>query len=292
VLSFKYERVRIVADVITFAPLLRQMEFESQAMISFFKTIFRFIYRSILLTIYLVFLLIPSLLLVSYFRRSDSVDGHRKADARAVVVAKTLVWFFGVRTHVIGTPVEGAALVVSNHVSWLDIPVIHSGCAMGFVGKAEIDRWPVFRFIARTGGTIFHQRGSHDSAADVSAVMSGRLEQGRKVTIFPEGGIKPGSSVRTFHARLFRSAVDVGCPVQPVMVRYMRDGKRDDDISFRENESMMVNLSRLLGRPSVIADVHFLSPISSVDKPRRELADAARTAVVAAYESYTINVAQ
>ena len=277
--------MRIVADVITFAPLLRQLEFELQAMISFFKTIFRFSYRSILLTIYLVFLLIPNLLLVGHYRRIDSADGQRKADAHAVTVAKTLAGFFGVQTNVSGTPVEGAALVVANHVSWLDIPVIHSGCAMGYVGKTEIDRWPVFRFIARTGGTIFHQRGNHDSAADVSAVMSERLKQGRKVTIFPEGGIKPGSSVRMFHARLFRSAVDVGCPVQPVMVRYMRNGKRDDDISFRENESMLVNFTRLLGRPSVIADVHFLSPINSVDKPRRELADVARAAVVAAYES-------
>lgn len=213
------------------------------------------------------------------------MDGQHKADARGVVIAKTLTWFFGVRTEVTGTPVEGAALVVANHVSWLDIPVIHSGCAMGFVGKAEIDRWPVFRFIARTGGTIFHQRGSHDSAADVSAVMSERLRQGRKVTIFPEGGIIPGSSIRMFHARLFRSAVDVGCPVQPVMVRYLRKGVRDDDISFRENESMLINFTRLLSRPGVVADMHFLPVIDSAGKPRRELADAARAAVIARYES-------
>ena len=115
--------------------------------------------------------------------------------------------------------------------------------------------------------------------------MSERLRQGRKVTIFPEGGIKPGSSVRTFHARLFRSAVDVGCPVQPVMVRYLRKGERDDDISFRKNESMLVNFGRLLARPGVIADVHFLTPIDSVGKPRRELADKARDAVIASYES-------
>jgi len=254
-------------------------------MISFFASILRFAYRSIFLSAYLIFLLIPNLLLVGHYRRRGTDEGGRKADERGVVIAKTLTWFFGVRTRVTGSPVDGAALVVANHISWLDIPVIHSGCAMGFVGKAEIDRWPVFRFIARTGGTIFHQRGCHDSAADVSAVMSARLRQGRKVTIFPEGGIKPGSSIRMFHARLFRSAVDVGCPVQPVMVRYLRKGVRDDDISFRENEGMLVNLTRLLARPTVIADVHFLSTLDSVNKPRRELADAARAAVISAYES-------
>jgi len=254
-------------------------------MISFLTTILRFIYRCILLIAYLVFLLIPKLMLVNYYRRLETEEGGRKADNAAIRIARRLAWFFGVRTVISGTPVNGAVLIVANHISWLDIPVLHSGCAMGFVGKAEIDRWPVFRFIARTGGTIFHQRGNHDSATDVSAVMSERMQQGRKVAIFPEGGIKPGSSIRMFHARLFRSAVDVGCPVQPVMVRYIRNGKRDDDISFRINESMLVNFSRLLGRPSVIAEVHFLPPINGVDRPRRELADAARAAVIAAYDS-------
>ena len=283
--GFEYERVRIVADVITFAPLLRQLGHEQRSMISFFTTILRFIFRGILLIAYLVFLLIPNLMLVNYYRRLETEEGGRKADHAGVRIARRLAWFFGVRTVIVGTPANGAALIAANHISWLDIPVLHSGCAMGFVGKAEIDRWPVFRFIASTGGTIFHQRGNHDSATDVSAVMSERMRQGRKVAIFPEGGIKPGASVRMFHARLFRSAVDVGCLVQPVMVRYMRDGERDDDISFREDESMLVNFSRLLGRPSVIAEVHFLPPIISIDKPRRELADAVRAAVIAAYES-------
>lgn len=254
-------------------------------MISVVATILRFAYRSILLFAYLVFLLIPNLLLVNYYRRLETKAGAQKADQNAVRIAKRLAWFFGVRTTVRGKPADGAVLVAANHISWLDIPVIHTGCAMGFVAKAEIDRWPVFRFIARTGGTIFHQRGSHDSATDVSTVMAQRLQQGRKVTIFPEGGIKPGSSIRMFHARMFRAAIDVGCGVQPVMIRYMRDDRRDDDISFREGENMLVNFTRLLARPGVVADLHFLAVIDSSDKPRRALADAARAAVITSYES-------
>jgi 1-acyl-sn-glycerol-3-phosphate acyltransferase len=253
-------------------------------MISTLATISRFIYRSVLLFAYLTFLLIPNLLLVNHYRRLDSADGTRRANEHAVRIARRLAWFFGVKTQVSGTPPNGAALVVANHISWLDIPVLHSGSAMGFVGKAEIDRWPIFRFIARTGGTIFHRRGNHDSAADVSGVMSRRLQQGRAVAIFPEGGIKPGASIRKFHARMFRAAVDVGCPVQPMMVRYMRGDQRDDDITFRVDEGMVGNLIRLLGRPGVVADLHFLAPIDSIDKPRRELAEGARAAIIAAYE--------
>ena len=176
------------------------------------------------------------------------------------------------------------ALFAANHMSWLDIPVLHSGCAMGFVGKAEIEQWPVFSFIARAGGTIFHQRGNHDSAAGVALAMADRLREGRAVAIFPEGGIKPGAGMRVFHARMFKPAVEVGCQVQPVMLRYMHNGERDDDFAFRAGESMMKNFFRVLGRRRVTAQVHFLLPMDAAGRPRRELAQAARAAVGDAFE--------
>jgi 1-acyl-sn-glycerol-3-phosphate acyltransferase len=224
-------------------------------------------------------------MLVSHYRKSGTPEGHREADRRAVRLSRRLAGIFGIRVKVFGEPVVGQVLFVANHISWLDIPVLHSAAAMGFVGKAEIENWPVFRSIARTGGTIFHQRGSHDSAAGVVSLMVRRLRQGRAVLIFPEGGIKPGPSIRVFHARMFRAAVDVGCDVQPVMVRYMRDGARDDGILFREGESMLSNYLRVLARKAAVAEVHFLPAISAVDQPRRALADSARTAVVRSYEA-------
>lgn len=253
-------------------------------MASQFASILRFICRSLLLAGFLLFFLLPTLMLVNYHRRQGTKEGSRKADAGAVRLANRLAWLFGIRVKVTGEPPVGPVLIAANHISWLDIPVLHSACAMGFVGKAEIESWPVFRSIARVGGTIFHQRGNHDSAADVSALMSQRLREGRAVAIFPEGGIQAGAPIRVFHARMFRSAVDVGCPVQPVMVRYMRDGCIDEAVSFRVGESMLMNLCRQLARPKSIADVHFLPLISSIDQPRRALADGARAAVVSSYE--------
>lgn len=254
-------------------------------MISKITSILRFIFRSLLLIGFLLFFLLPSLLLVNYHRRQNTEEGSRKADQGAVRLANRLVWLFGVHVKVTGDKPTGPVLIAANHISWLDIPVLHGACAMGFVGKAEIESWPVFRSIARVGGTIFHQRGNHDSAADVSALMVQRLQEGRSVAIFPEGGIQAGAPIRVFHARMFRPAVDVGRPVQPVMVRYVRDGLIDKDVSFRVDESMLMNLCRQLARPKSIAEVHFLPPISAVDQPRRALADGAREAVVSSYES-------
>jgi 1-acyl-sn-glycerol-3-phosphate acyltransferase len=254
-------------------------------MISMFASILRFIYRTLLIIGFLLFLLIPWLMRVNHYRQLKTQEGARKADASGVRLSNRLVGLFGIKVDVTGNPIEGAVLIAANHISWLDIPVLHSACAMGFVAKAEIEGWPVFNFIASTGGTIFHQRGNHDSAAGVSSLMSQRLEQGRAVTIFPEGGIKPGSSIRVFHARMFRAAVDAGCPVQPVMVRYMRDGRKDDDVSFRINESMLRNFGRMLAKPAATAEVHFLPAIDATGKPRRVLADSARAAVISSYEA-------
>jgi len=245
----------------------------------------RFTVRSLLLITYLLLLLAPILLLVNHYRRLETEESSLKADRLAVSLANRLTWFFGVRVEVEGELQTGPVLFAANHISWLDITVLHSACAMGFVGKAEIESWPVFSSIARVGGTIFHQRGSHDSAADVSALMAQRLREGRAVAIFPEGGIKPGAPIRVFHARMFRPAVEVGCPVQPVMVRYMRDGRIDNDVAFRVGESMLKNLCRQLARPKAVAQVHFLPVISALDQPRRTLADGARAAVVSCYES-------
>lgn len=254
-------------------------------MIAKFTCTLRFIYRSLLLSGYLLFFLPPLLILVNHHRRQDTEVGSRKADQGAVRLANRLAWLFGIHVKVTGETPTGPVLIAANHISWLDIPVLHSACAMGFVGKAEIESWPVFRSIARVGGTIFHQRGNHDSAAGVSALMAQRLREGRAVAIFPEGGIQPGSPIRVFHARMFRPAVDVGCPVQPVMIRYMRDGLIDKDVPFRVGESMLMNLCRQLARPKSIGELHFLPVISAVDQPRRALADGARAAVISSYES-------
>ena len=254
-------------------------------MISLLASILRFTFRTVLLVLFLIFALLPILLVINHYQKLDTQAGWRKADAAAISLANRLLWFFGVRVKTRGTPADGPVLIAANHISWLDILALHTNVAMGFVGKAEIDNWPVFSFMARTGGTIFHQRGCHDSAADVTSAMVRRLQQDRRVAIFPEGGILPGAEVRVFHARMFRAAVDVECPVQPVMVRYLRNGRRDDDILFHKDESMLANFGRLLARPGAVADVHFLPVIESAGKPRRALADVARAAVIGSYES-------
>jgi 1-acyl-sn-glycerol-3-phosphate acyltransferase len=114
--------------------------------------------------------------------------------------------------------------------------------------------------------------------------MTQRLKLGQRVAIFPEGGILAGHSIRVFHARMFRAAVDAECQVQPVMIRYMNKNGKDESIAFREGESMMMNMVRVLAHPRSEVDVHFLPVIDATGQPRRVLADAVRAAVISSYE--------
>ena len=253
-------------------------------MISSISSILRFVFRGTLFVGFLLLVMFPTLMLVNHHRARGTKTGNVKADSIGVRLSSWMVWFFGVRSVYRGEPAKAPVLIVANHRTWLDVPVLHTARAMGFVSKAEVEKWPIFSFIATTGGTIFHHRGSHDSATGVATLMVQRLNEGRRVAIFPEGGIKSGNSIRVFHARMFRAAIEAECPVQPVSIRYMRDGKRDDDFCFRKGESMLVNFMRMLAYSKVTADIHFLPVIDTAGQPRRALADGARQAVIESFE--------
>ncbi len=115
--------------------------------------------------------------------------------------------------------------------------------------------------------------------------MAERLQQGIKVLIFPEGGILPGHGVKRFHARLFAAAIATGTPVQPVMIRYLVDGRHYPEKSFIPGEHFMANVLRLLKQKNCTAEVWVLPVIDPAGKRRRDLAGESEAAVRAAFES-------
>jgi 1-acyl-sn-glycerol-3-phosphate acyltransferase len=190
---------------------------------------------------------------------------------------------FGLQRRISGELQPGAQVIAANHISWIDIQLLHSVAAVGFVAKAEISEWPLVGWLAHLGDTVFHLRGSHDSSSGAVAAMVERLEAGAKVAIFPEGGILPGEGIKRFHARMFGAAINTGAPVQPVMFRYSRGGQICEDITFRPDEHFMANFFRLLMQKPCVAEVRLLPWVPSGGKQRRQLAEEAEAAVRAAY---------
>jgi 1-acyl-sn-glycerol-3-phosphate acyltransferase len=164
----------------------------------------------------------------------------------------------------------------------MDIELMHSQRMMSFVAKSEIERWPLVGWLATCAGTIYHQRGSTHSLGTVTQTVVERLNQGASAGVFPEGGTGPGDKLRTFHARIFQVAADARVPIQPVALRYGKDGKMDLSVPYGAKESFFANFVRLLGGPGMEAEVHFLEPVAIGDAGRRQAAEAARARIAAA----------
>ena len=242
----------------------------------------RYLVRVPMLLWHLLVHLPLTLLSITPLTAGVRVPGGERLDHRMIRAwSAGLMRVFGFRLRRVGTPLPGGVMFVANHVSWVDIEVLHSQRMMGFVAKREISQWPVVGWMAARGETIFHARGSTESLGGVLHEMLSRLRAGRSVGVFPEGGTRGGREIGPFHARIFLAAVEAGVPVQPVALKYGEGASAQTVVAFGPRESFVANFFRLLGEPARVAEVHFLAPILPGDTDgRRRIADQARQRIM------------
>jgi 1-acyl-sn-glycerol-3-phosphate acyltransferase len=177
----------------------------------------------------------------------------------------------GIHYRVEGQP-PAQGLVVSNHLSYLDILILSAAMPCFFVAKSEIARWPYFGRAARAGGTLFINRSSLASAEKVSAIIAERLELPVPVLFFPEGTSTDGSSLLRFHSRLFEPAIVAGAPVTAAAVRYvLENGAEERDLCWFGDAAFLPHLWKALGTAGFSAEVQFGEP--QVYPHRRVAAD-------------------
>jgi len=245
----------------------------------------RYVWRIPLLLLHVLLGVALAIFVMSWNRERVMKNGREPFAHRVIRWWSTgLMRIFGLRSVRFGQPLADPVLFVANHTSWIDIELLHSQRAACFVAKAEIARWPLVGWLATSGGTIFHRRGSNHSLSAVMQIMVDRLRGGRSVAVFPEGGTGHNGVLKVFHARILQAAVDAGVPVQPVALRFARGGRRVVDAGFREEENFMQNFLRLLGGPPMDAEVHFLTPVPVSVDGRRKMAEQARERIATALE--------
>ncbi len=185
---------------------------------------------------------------------------------------KAVVRTMGVRCQFSGAAPVPGVLVVSNHVSWLDISVIGSQLPVVFLAKGEIANWPVLGFIIKTAGTLFIDRGR--GAKDANAKLSESLSKNQAALIFPEATTTDGHSVNRFYPRLMQSAINSNARVQPVALRYSdKNGNSFPEVSYGRNMTFLQSLWQTvcLGRIRVHVQVfELLAPSDSRDRLARE----------------------
>ncbi|QVM97707.1 1-acyl-sn-glycerol-3-phosphate acyltransferase [Pseudomonas sp. SORT22] len=182
------------------------------------------------------------------------------------------------KVRVVGQVPQQPMLWVSNHVSWTDIPLLGMLAPLSFLSKAEVRTWPIAGWLALKAGTLFIRRGGNDSQL-LRQQISQHLQQGSALLIFPEGTTTDGRSLRTFHGRLLASAIDTQTPLQPVALRYLRNGQSDAIAPFIGNDDLLSHLFRLFANDCAEVEIHLLAPIASAGEERAALAFKAQQVI-------------
>ena len=126
----------------------------------------------------------------------------------------------GVRVETVGAPPRAPFLLVSNHLSYLDVAVFARAMGPVFVAKSEVARWPVIGWLARSMGTLFVDRRRHRDLARVAQAMGEGVARGRGLVLFPEGTSTAGAEVARFRSSLLAPAARGGWDVHHASIRY------------------------------------------------------------------------
>jgi len=229
----------------------------------------------------LALLFAPALLLVAIPMPGRSRAKH--------IYCRIMLWCLGVRVTVSGGPIRNlpGMLVVSDHMSWLDIVTIAAvlpttrwrAAPASFVGRADVAANLVVRMMACIIKVIPIERASLRQLPAVVEAVAARLRAGQTVVAFPEGTTWCGLASGPFYPAMFQAAVDTGRPVQPLRLRYYhRDGRISTVPAYIGDDTLLHSIGRLLVARRTVARVY----VESLQLPgddRRELARRCQAAI-------------
>jgi len=203
---------------------------------------------------------------------------------RVTAWAREMLRILGIELRLRGTPPEhGPMLLVANHISWLDILVMHAARHCRFVSKAQVRHWPLIGPLATGGGTLYIERESRRDAMRVVHHMAEALRAGDIVAIFPEGTTSDGRAVLPFHANLIQAAISAAAPVQPVALSFVdrATGETSFAASYIGDDTLVESLWRTVTAQPLAAVVTFGEPQSAQGRDRRAWASQLREAIAA-----------
>jgi 1-acyl-sn-glycerol-3-phosphate acyltransferase len=179
---------------------------------------------------------------------------------------------------------ERGALVVGNHISWIDIYVVNAWRPTPFVSKAEVRHWPVIGWFARNLDTVFLEREKRSDARRIMHELAQRLESGELMCLFPEGTTSSGANLLPFHANLFQAAVLAACPVQPICIMYEDAHGQSLAPAYIDDLTLGQTLDAILHGAPLTAHLYVCEPLAA-GPDRRGLARAAQASIETALRS-------
>ncbi len=189
-----------------------------------------------------------------------------------------------VQREVHGTP-PTHGLIVSNHLSYLDILCYSAAVPCVFVSKADVEEWPIFGRYARWSGSVFVRRHDRGDAARANVNVSESLSDGVPVVLFPEGTTTDGHRILRFHSTMLQPAIDVVAPITPCAIRYeLEDGDPHREVSWWGDMTLLPHFWNLAGKKSIRARIVFGGPLIATGD-RKQLGHLLQEQVVSLYDS-------
>lgn len=198
----------------------------------------------------------------------------------------------GLRVVVQGAPVRAHAglpvLYVSNHSSYMDIPVLGQFVDGSFIAKSDMESWPVVKQLCRIQDTLFVHRTASEARAEAEKFFM-RLVKGDSLVLFPEGTTSDGQRILPFKSSLFATAYRPDAPpvcVQPITIMPVAlDGLPLDHTlrplyAWYGDMSLFDHLWPLVRLNCLTVSVIFHAPVHASDFPdRKALTHACETII-------------
>ena len=211
------------------------------------------------------------------FVQSSPQDQAREVEAWA----RGMLRIMGIDVRIEGTPAVGPVLMAANHISWLDILVMHAARHCRFVAKSEIRHWPLVGALTTAGQSLYIERASSRDALRVVHHMHAALMNGDVLGVFPEASTGSGVELLPFHGNLLQAAISADAPIQPVALRFVdaQTGEPSFAPCYIADDTLVGSLWRTLCAPPLLAQVCYGELEHAQGRSRREWAHDLRESI-------------
>ena len=190
---------------------------------------------------------------------------------------KMLLWLLSIKVEIVRESKlsRKGDLFISNHLSYLDIPILGSKFPLRFVAKYEIKSWPLFGFLAKKGRSIFIRRNKTDSFNQKGKILD-VLSSGEKVFIFPEGTTSDGNRVLEFKSSSFSAVENENFIIQPIVIVYSNLNGIPINrwlrpmIAWYGDMDLKPHLLKLVGLMSIKVKLIYLEPVNTKNFENRK----------------------
>ncbi len=234
--------------------------------------------NSIFKTLFSIKLLIFCLmsLIIIFFKLLTEIFLKKKSIFFTKIFHKSILWLMNIEVIVCGKNIrKNGSLIVSNHLSYIDIPILGSLLPVKFVAKSDMQTWPIIGTFAKIGNTIFIDRSRSKLLEEKKSIQI-CIGNGDNVILFPEGTTSDGNRVLEFKSSLLSTVENKHFLIQPVVIKYQHingiplNRWLKPSIAWYGDMELFGHLKNLINLFSIRVKVFFLDPINPRDFKNRK----------------------